>query len=91
MSIDDAVIMLSWEKYNAFTDRWLQNFMTEKDYLGIHKAGSMKGDMLKEDDFAMDKDFDTKSLLADVRRDLPFDNEELGMEDYREDDFDSDM
>ena len=38
-----------------------------------------------------DQDFDTKSLLADVRRDLPFDNEELGMEDYREDDFDSDM
>jgi hypothetical protein len=91
MSIDDAVIMLSWEKYNAFTDRWLQNFMTEKDFVGIHKAGSMKGDLLWEDDFAMDKDFDTKSLLADVRKDRPFVGDGIAEGDLEEGDLDSDM
>jgi hypothetical protein len=91
MSIDDAVIMLSWEKYNAFTDRWLQNFMTEKDFAGIHKAGSMKGDLLSEDDFAMDKYFDTKSLLADVRKDGDFGGEGMGVGDLEEGDLDGDM
>ena len=91
MSIDDAVIMLSWEKFHAFTDRELQSHMTEKDYLGIHKASSLKGDLLSDEDFAMDKEFDSKQLLEDVRNDLPFDREELGMEDLTEDDFESDM